>query len=560
MADPREEKHLQRLKDLHSAGRYSPNHLDQMGLCHIHHATLRGYLQCAKWLYKHGSSLTVRSAEGSVPAHYAASGGHLECLKWIHRKASKSICMTDFNGATPLYFSEGHLNCLEWLAKHSGTVHWETSRDGTTAVHVAAVEGHLECLAFLLGSAGCRALARDRAANTLLHYAAACGRRHCVDWLLSNTNSLGNERNKNGSSPLHLAAQNGHLEVVKLMVKRGVAIKLRDRLGRTPFNVAVSSGNEACAQFLRQAEANNEEAPYLKRVRFEAKAIERDFDSEEGHQHGQFAPVRTSRDRGRFPQKSYSLYRNQADVTVEGAMDRFAHAGSTQLDNRHMTRVPQRHLKSHVTTTSFLPWSRVYKMTQSTDAIRSHQSVVYAPSDNDDHQKSSGLESTSSQRRSSSFLSKIVSRKKSKELFPADVNHFDDMISSNSKESNVLKRLYRLSKEKLTKSYSFAVENMAEGSSQIKKSIVVSGNDDFIARSTTIPSQDYEQGEQINRQREHLDVTSPGSNTVEETSVAGVNKSRNIPTKCSDGKKTRKRISVKEIQEIATPRDNSMIW
>lgn len=33
---------------------------------------------------------------------------------------------------------------------------------------------------------------------------------------------------------------------------RGAAIKLRDRLGRTPFNVAVDSGNEACAQFLHQ--------------------------------------------------------------------------------------------------------------------------------------------------------------------------------------------------------------------------------------------------------------------------------------------------------------------
>ena len=49
--------------------------------------------------------------------------------------------------------------------------------------------------------------------------AAACGRRHCVEWFLSNTNRTGNERNKLGSSPLHLAALNGHLEVVKLLVR-----------------------------------------------------------------------------------------------------------------------------------------------------------------------------------------------------------------------------------------------------------------------------------------------------------------------------------------------------
>ena len=34
--------------------------------------------------------------------------------------------------------------------------------------------------------------------------------------------------------------------------RSGTAIKLRDRLGRTAFNVAIESGNEACAHFLYQ--------------------------------------------------------------------------------------------------------------------------------------------------------------------------------------------------------------------------------------------------------------------------------------------------------------------
>lgn len=60
MAGTRDAQHLQRLKGLLAAGRYSPNYLDQQGLCHIHHAAFRGYLLCVKWLHKHGSSLTVR--------------------------------------------------------------------------------------------------------------------------------------------------------------------------------------------------------------------------------------------------------------------------------------------------------------------------------------------------------------------------------------------------------------------------------------------------------------------------------------------------------------------
>lgn len=44
MAGTRDAQHLQRLKGLLAAGRYSPNYLDQQGLCHIHHATFRGLI------------------------------------------------------------------------------------------------------------------------------------------------------------------------------------------------------------------------------------------------------------------------------------------------------------------------------------------------------------------------------------------------------------------------------------------------------------------------------------------------------------------------------------
>ncbi|KAK2551847.1 Espin [Acropora cervicornis] len=349
MADTREQKQLQRLKDLHAKGRFSPNNLDQTGLCHIHHATLP---------------------------------------------------------------QEGHVACLEWLAKYSGTAYWELPRDGMTAVHAAAVEGHLECLAFLLRSAGCRVFVRDRTGNTPLHYAAACGRRHCVEWFLSNTNRMGNERNKLGSSPLHLAALNGHLEVVKLLVRGGVAIKLRDRMGRTPFNVAESSGNEACAQFLEQLEVNNlgmynrVGTPNLKRVRFERKAIERDSEGVQAHHSGQFERGIASTHGEPFPQKPYSLYRNRADnlvalqrpgnATLEEAMERVSRRRDTQLDNslRHTNTVPQRHAKSHVTSTSLLPWSRVYKMTQFTEAIPSSpQTNVYSLSNRDGREKVSSISS-----------------------------------------------------------------------------------------------------------------------------------------------------------------------
>ncbi|XP_031559897.1 ankyrin repeat and KH domain-containing protein 1-like [Actinia tenebrosa] len=282
----KEVNYLKWLKDLHSKRILLPNQQDETGLSQIHHCAYRGYLSCLKWLAKHGGNLASSSAEGSVAAHYAAAGGHLDVLQWIYRRSSRTIAYRDHNGATPLYFAaqEGHLDCLEWLTKRSGTVHGQISIDGMTAAHASAQEGHLDCLAFLIQCAGCSGLARDKTGCTPMHFAAAGGHRSCVHWLALHGWGTGNERNKTGSSPLHVAAEHGHMEVVKLLMKSGAKADLYDRHGRTAYDIAVETGNEACAQFLLQATHKTLNGMVanifvhqssLKRVRFERKAIEK---------------------------------------------------------------------------------------------------------------------------------------------------------------------------------------------------------------------------------------------------------------------------------------------
>ena len=146
--------------------------------------------------------------------------------------------------------------------------------------------------------------------------------------------------------------------------------------------------------------------PNLKRVRFERKAIERDSEGVQAHHSGQFERGITSTHREPSPQKPYSLYRNRADnlvalqlpgnATMEEAMERVPGGRDTQMDNslRHTNTVPQRHAKRHVTSTSLLPWSRVYKMTQLTEAVPSSlQPNVYSLSDRDGREKVSSISS-----------------------------------------------------------------------------------------------------------------------------------------------------------------------
>lgn len=103
---------------------------------------------------------------------------------------------------------------------------------------------------------------------------------------------------------------------------------------------------------------------------------------------------------------------------------------------------------------------------------------------------------------------------------------------------------------------------MPESSLHRKESIVVSGNDDFIARSTVITDQECHQEKHMNQETEKKKVTPTGIGIANEMydSVEGLNEYQNIPRKRSNGKKPRKRTSLKEMQGITTSRDNSMIW
>lgn len=86
------------------------------------------------------------------------------------------------------------------------------------------------------------------------------------------------------------------------------------------------------------------------------------------------------------------------------------------------------------------------------------------------------------------------------ELFPADIDNLDDIVSNSSQNGNVFKRLYRFSKRKVTRSSSFAIEKFTDGVELTRKdSFVVSGNDEFLSGSTDNQPKDpvlhQEQGE-----------------------------------------------------------------
>ena len=77
-------------------------------------------------------------------------------------------------------------------------------------------------------------------AITPLHFAAQSGHVECCKLLLkagAKVNSRGTKRN---DTPLHLCAFKGHLACVEYLLKKNADMGLKNKVGRTPLDVASS--------------------------------------------------------------------------------------------------------------------------------------------------------------------------------------------------------------------------------------------------------------------------------------------------------------------------------
>lgn len=63
------------------------------------------------------------------------------------------------------------------------------------------------------------------------------------------------EESDPGAKPLHVAAQNGHLPVVKELIKRGADINGRDFFGKTALDYAIKHKQRAVVKELKNTSA-----------------------------------------------------------------------------------------------------------------------------------------------------------------------------------------------------------------------------------------------------------------------------------------------------------------
>ncbi len=154
----------------------------------------------------------------------------------------------------------GDLQRVQQLMSQGANVNART-RAGLTALSLAVIHGHDEIALWLIQQ-GASLDARDRSGDrqqkypgySPVHYAALYGRTRVLSAMLDAGVSV-NLRDRNGYTLLMLASENGHLETVKLLLKRGADPFARSALGETALDCARRSGNPELIQLLTQAVA-----------------------------------------------------------------------------------------------------------------------------------------------------------------------------------------------------------------------------------------------------------------------------------------------------------------
>jgi cytohesin len=198
-------------------------------------------------------------------------------LKLLKEKPDLIRAKDSIEGRTALHFAalNGHLGLARMLIEHGADVQAE-DKEKMTPLHCACFQDSAAIPALLLQK-GAHVNARGMAGFTPLHLAASQGKKEVMEILLNNGADINSKTESLVPAgvniysllaaaypsadifPLHLAAQSGSPDAVRVLLKHGVDINVKDGKGQTPIDWAVKQGRIKVTELLldKGAQLNN---------------------------------------------------------------------------------------------------------------------------------------------------------------------------------------------------------------------------------------------------------------------------------------------------------------
>jgi len=173
--------------------------------------------------------------QGRTLLHEAIAQGDKDMVSWLLAKGAKPNSI-ESRGLTPLHSAviKNRLDLVEVLLSRNVAAS-PKSNDGSTPLHLAISQNDEDIAKYLIAK-GAEVNAKNVTWSTPLHYAASSGHLNMVRLLLANKADV-RARDQKGSTPLHDAVNSSNTDIVKLLLENGSEIDALNEMG-TALHVA----------------------------------------------------------------------------------------------------------------------------------------------------------------------------------------------------------------------------------------------------------------------------------------------------------------------------------
>ena len=127
------------------------NMTDHNGCTSLFYTVTLGYVECTELLLQSGARTDLKDRKGRSVVHCGAAKGQLETLK-VLRRFQADMWPVNNKGETPLHLAvrSGRRDLISWLLHLRPSSVDEATREGRTALHLAAATNNTEIAAILL--------------------------------------------------------------------------------------------------------------------------------------------------------------------------------------------------------------------------------------------------------------------------------------------------------------------------------------------------------------------------------------------------------------------------
>ncbi|XP_031508402.1 ankyrin repeat domain-containing protein 16 isoform X3 [Papio anubis] len=235
----------------------------------LHCAARHGHRDVLAYLAEAwGMDIEATNRDYKRPLHEAASMGHRDCVRYLLGRGAAVDCLKKADW-TPLMMActRKNLGVIQELVEH-GANPLLKNKDGWNSFHIASREGDPLILQYLLTVCPDAWKTESKIRRTPLHTAAMHGHLEAVKVLLKRCQYEPDYGDNCGVTPLMDAIQCGHIDVARLLLDEhgeghtstiqtllslGADINSKDEKNRSALHLACAGQHLACAKFLLQS-------------------------------------------------------------------------------------------------------------------------------------------------------------------------------------------------------------------------------------------------------------------------------------------------------------------